>query len=119
MLEFHVKVCNCLFRYENTDNFVSLKDPVTTTATTINAGAIVASVLGGALFTLIVGLVVFFIWKRRVKKKSFAFSPSISTETTSSTPVVVPALYDMRLSGRESTATSAPTLTYHLYDELP
>jgi hypothetical protein len=102
------------------DDFFHLKDLATTGSTPINTGAVIAGVLGGALFTLIVGLIIFFIWKRRTKAKSFKFTPSISTDTTSpSAHVVVPALYDLASSGRESTVTSAPTVTYHLYDELP
>ena len=99
----------------NDKNFLYLKDPARTSWTTqVNVSAIVASALGGALFTLIVGLIIFFIWKRRTKRKSFTFSATSST-TPSSEPVVVPALYDLSISRRDSTRT----LSYHLYDELP
>jgi len=102
----------------NDKNFLYLKDRPTTAATTqVNVGVVVAGVLGGALFTLIVGLVIFFIWKRRAKKKSFTFSATSSTTATipSSEPIVVPALYDISTSRRDSTGT----FSYHLYDELP
>ncbi len=98
----------------NDKNFLYLKDRPTTAATTqVNVGAVVAGVLGGALFTLIVGLVIFFIWKRRAKKKSFTFSTTATIP--SSAPIVVPALYDISTSRRNSTGT----LSYHLYDEVP
>jgi len=103
-------------------NFLYLKDPATPSSTTqVNVGAVIAGVLGGALFTLVVGLVIFFIWKRRTKKKSFTFSATSSTTATvpSSVPIVVPALYDLSLTRRNSTETSAGTMSYHLYDELP
>jgi hypothetical protein len=95
------------------------KDPVTTPASSnqINIPIIIASVLGSILCTLIVGLIIFFIWKRRVKKKSFTFSTTTSTTATipPSEPVVAPALYDLSLSRQDSVST----VSYHLYDELP
>jgi uncharacterized membrane protein YraQ (UPF0718 family) len=104
------------------NHFLYLKDRITTSSTPqINIGAVIAGVLAGALFTLIIGLVVFFIWKRRTKKKSFTFSASNSTTATipPSEPIVVPALYNLSLSQRDSNETSPETVTYHLYDELP
>ncbi len=103
------------------NSFLYFKDPVTTRSTAVsqaNIGAIIASVLGGALLTLIVGLVVFFIWKRRVKKKTLTFSPRSITIPPSES-VIVPALYDLSLSRRDSNETSAQTVSYHIYDELP
>ncbi|CAF3713128.1 unnamed protein product [Rotaria sp. Silwood1] len=88
-------------------------------ASQINISAVLAGILGGIFFGVIVSLMIFFIWKRRVKKKSFALSSStIATNLSSSIPVVVPALYDISSSRRASSVTSAPTMTYHLYEEL-
>jgi heme/copper-type cytochrome/quinol oxidase subunit 2 len=83
-------------------------------------GTIIAGVLGGILLTLIVGLIIYFIWKRRAKKKSLRFSGSTSTEATIPPMelVVVPALYDLSLSRQNSYETSTGTVNYHLYDEL-
>jgi len=102
----------------NENQFVYFKDSVTTpTPIQINIPIIIASVLGSILCTVIVGLIIFFIWKRRVKRKSFTFSTTASATTTipSSEPVVAPALYDLSLSRQDS----VPTVSYHLYDELP
>ncbi|CAF1121284.1 unnamed protein product [Rotaria sordida] len=82
----------------------------------INIAVVIAGILGGALFAVIVSFVVFLIWKRRFKKKLFGMSQStIATNLSSSIPVEVPALYNISSSRRTS---SAPTTTYHLYEEL-
>ncbi len=102
----------------NENQFIYFKDSVTIpTPIQINIPIIIASVLGSILCTVIVGLIIFFIWKRRVKRKSFTFSTTASATTTipSSEPVVAPALYDLSLSRQDS----LPTVSYHLYDELP
>lgn len=106
-----------------------MTDPITTAASVvssaseINIGAIIAAVLGGALFTLIVGLLIFYI-RRRGKRKKLSLTPTTSTVTTTSLssststePVVVPALYDISYR-RTSSVISAETVTYHLYEEL-
>ncbi|CAF4988301.1 unnamed protein product [Rotaria magnacalcarata] len=122
-------VGNYEFIYLKNDHmtFFRTKDPVTTSiahldASQINIAAIVAGVLGGALFATIISLVLFFIWKKRMKKKACSYSPSTSTTPStslSSIPIVAPALYSIAaLSRRSSSVTSAPTLTYHLYEEL-
>lgn len=120
-----------MYRYviislKQNNNFLHLKDRVTTTKPSplppLNIGAIMAGIFGGILLTLIIGLVIYFIRKRRVKKTMLKFSPSNSTTKTisSSEPVIVPALYDLSSpSRRDSNVTSAATMTYHLYEELP
>ncbi|CAF1440416.1 unnamed protein product [Rotaria magnacalcarata] len=117
------KTCDCFSGFIGP----TCVDPVTTSiahldASQINIAAIVAGVLGGALFATIISLVLFFIWKKRMKKKACSYSPSTSTTPStslSSIPIVAPALYSIAaLSRRSSSVTSAPTLTYHLYEEL-
>ncbi|CAM4767924.1 unnamed protein product [Rotaria magnacalcarata] len=107
------KTCDC---------FSGFIGPTCVDASQINIAAIVAGVLGGALFATIISLVLFFIWKKRMKKKACSYSPSTSTTPStslSSIPIVAPALYSIAaLSRRSSSVTSAPTLTYHLYEEL-
>ncbi|CAF0779402.1 unnamed protein product [Adineta steineri] len=115
-------------------------DSITTTTVTdtsssqINIGIVVAAGLGGALLTLVVGLVVFFIWKKRVKQKLIAYAAS-NTSTISTiqrpplpplppltrlpSPIIVPALYDLPLSRRGSTTTVTPSISYHFYEETP
>jgi len=85
---------------------------------TLNVGIVVASVLGGALFTLIViGLIIFFFWRaRRNKKKKKLLE--VSSSTPSIEPVIVSNLYNFALSHRDSSVSSGPTMTYHLYEEL-
>lgn len=84
---------------------------------TLNVGIVVASVLGGALFTLIViCLVIFFFWRaRRNKKKKLL---EVSSSIPSTEPVIVSNLYNFALSQRDSSVSSAQTMTYHLYEEL-
>ncbi|CAF0725151.1 unnamed protein product [Adineta steineri] len=119
-------------------------DSITTTTVTdtsssqINIGIVVAAGLGGALLTLVVGLVIFFIWKKRVKQKLIAYAAS-NTSTISTiqrpppplpppplpslsrlpSPIIVPALYDLPLSRRGSTTTVTPSISYHFYEETP
>lgn len=87
-------------------------------AKTLNVGIIVASVLGGVLFTLIVtGLVIFFFWRTRRNKKKKLLEVS-SSSIPSTEPVIVSNLYNFALSQRDSSVSSAQTMTYHLYEEL-
>jgi hypothetical protein len=85
----------------------------TTDPPTSNIGTIVAGVLGGVLLTVIIGLILFCLWKKRSKKKQ---QLAISLSTTSTAPVIVPALYDFPLSRHNSSPVSA--LNCHIYDEL-
>ncbi|CAF4973047.1 unnamed protein product, partial [Rotaria socialis] len=117
------KTCDCF------NGFIgpTCRDQATTSiaqldASHINIAAIVAGIFGGALFATIISIVLFFIWRKRMKKKACSYSPSTSTTPStslSSIPIVAPALYNIAsLSRRSSSVTSAPTLTYHLYEEL-
>jgi len=88
---------------------------------------IVASALGGALVTVILGLIVFFIWKRRSNKglSTCTSSGSFSTASTPPpplpprlpAPIFVPALYDLSLSRRSSSETVTPQSINHYYEE--
>jgi len=87
---------------------------------------IVASALGGALVAVVLGLIVFFIWKRRSNKglstcTSSAYSSTGRTPPPLpprlSLPIVVPALYDLSLSRRSSSETVTPQSINHYYEE--
>jgi uncharacterized membrane protein YraQ (UPF0718 family) len=103
-------------------NFLYLKDTVNPSSSSqINAGAIVAGVLGGVLLAVIVGLAIFLIWKKKRGKKKFSTlstTSSIATTIPSSESIVVPALYNIALSEQYSNETALSTVSYHIYDEL-
>lgn len=99
--------------------------PVTNAdAYALNAAVIAASVLGGALFTLIVGLILFFLWKRRNKKKMLPPlpplpPPEVPPSRTSTEPLTVSTLYDFPLSQRDSSVSCPPAMNNsHLYEDL-
>jgi hypothetical protein len=92
----------------------------------INVWTIVASALGGALVTLILGLILFCIWRRISNKGSSRCTSSASSSTARVPPplpprppasIVVPALYDLALSRRGSSETVTPQSIHHYYEE--
>lgn len=114
-----------------------MSGPTTTSPATaqINVGIVVASGLGGALVTLIAGLIFFCIWKQRLKRKlryTLSNTPSLTTTQPALPPsfppppppsepispdIIVPALYDIPLSRRGSYVSVTPQVVYHYYEE--
>ncbi|CAF1006866.1 unnamed protein product [Adineta steineri] len=88
-----------------------------TNIVTLNVGAIVASIVAGALITIIIGLIIFFIWKRRMYKNKK--SSEVSSSVPAAQPIAVSALYNFPISQQNSSISSCATMEYHLYEELP
>jgi hypothetical protein len=79
--------------------------------------SIAAGVLGGILFFLIIGLVIFIIWKiRKNRKKKLSAQ---STSTSSNRYVITPPLYNISISRENSIPLTDPPVTDHIYEELP
>ncbi|CAF3128953.1 unnamed protein product [Rotaria sp. Silwood2] len=78
-----------------------------------NVRAAVLGAVGGFLFILLIGLVIFFFLRKRNKQKELL---TLSSSTSSTSRDTIPALYNIPLSRRNS---STSTMTYHIYEDLP
>ncbi|UJR32053.1 hypothetical protein I4U23_019521 [Adineta vaga] len=87
-------------------------------SSTVNIGAIVAGILAGVLVTLVIGLVLFCLRKRKRDKRKAATTFSLSTPTDPK-PMPVSTLYNFPISQYDSSISSTSTMAYHLYEELP
>ncbi|CAF1433685.1 unnamed protein product [Adineta ricciae] len=100
---------------------VVYSDPVPISSTNngntsnVNIGAIIAGVLGGVLLTLTIGLVTFFLWRKRRGQRSKSLEVPVAPPKAEP----VSTLYNFPLSQYDSSVSSASTMTYHLYEEIP
>ena len=87
------------------------------TANSLDISSIAAGVLGGVLFFIILGIVLFIIWRiRRYRQKKLAAQ---STSLSSRRHTITPALYNIAISRENSIPLSDRPGTDHIYEDLP
>ncbi|CAF1178537.1 unnamed protein product [Adineta ricciae] len=110
-------LCQCFagFAGPTCSDPVSINSTNNSNSSNVNIGAIIAGVLGGVLLTLTIGLVTFFLWRKRRDQRNKSLEVPVAPPKAEP----VSTLYNFPLSQYDSSVSSASTMTYHLYEEIP
>ena len=107
-------LAHCFSSVLYTDS-VSISSTNNGNTSNVNIGAVIAGVLGGVLLTLTIGLVTFFLWRKRRDQRNKPLEVPVAPPKAEP----VSTLYNFPLSQYDSSVSSASTMTYHLYEEIP